>query len=57
MKIRESVQKLPKPVCTGFYMKKYAFIDIPREETVNLAKYAFIDEPVQTQAAQAQCVR
>ena len=22
MKIRESVQKRPKPVCTGFYMKK-----------------------------------
>lgn len=26
-------------------MKKCAFIDTPREETVNLAKYAFIDEP------------
>ena len=37
-----------KLVQTGFYMKKYAFIDEPRDETVIFSEYAFIDEPVQT---------
>lgn len=37
----------PKPKTfkpSGFWMKKYAFIDEPREETVKLVHYAFIDE-------------
>ena len=38
----------PKYRPPKFYMKKYAFVDTPREETVNLAKCEFIDEPVQT---------
>lgn len=29
---------------SGFWMKKYAFVDEPREETVKLPHYAFVDE-------------
>ena len=44
--IRPTHRVRPEPVQTGFYMKKYAFIDTPWEETINLPNYAFIDEPV-----------
>ena len=34
-----------EPVQTGITLKKYPFIDTPREETVKLPNYAFIDTP------------
>ena len=45
--IRPTRRVRPEPVQTGITLKNYAFIDIPREESVNLPKYTFID-PVQT---------
>ena len=33
---------------TNIKLKKYAFIDTPREKSVKLKKFVFIDEPVIT---------